>query len=592
MRSTFKTASPSSSIRSEGGPDDIANDHTGFIATDSEVAQSPVVDIGNIEDGEWHTVKIFWDGESLAYTLDGVFMARLDAAVVNDLLGGSQFAYLGVTASTGGLTQLAEVRIDKLDATAEDGSLFHILGPNTPPTAADDFYTVEANGSLVVTLANGVLANDSDPDGDPLAICDEPREANHEVLLSPRNGTVVMNADGSFTYTPNEGFVGTDSFYYCIEDRWACCEGKVAITVTGGETQALAFVVNGDAAVAAEPHTYDVIPDAALVRGSVMSEERISLAAAFTITFQIFLGADDAGADGMAFVIHDDPLGNTALGGLGGGMGALNIQNGVAIQFDTYQNETDPNDIANDHTSFVNTDDETLLSPVVDLGNIEDGAWHTVSVAWDGTTLSYTFDGEAAGTLDGDLADLVGGSGYAYFGVTGATGGLNHEGGVRFLSLEATAESGAALSLEGSGAGGGLNPLVGDDGANVIAGTAGHDLVLGLGGDDVIDGGDGNDTISGGTGNDTLNGGLGNDTIVFAPGFGVDMIKDFGDGVAGNIDLLDFTAFGFGSVLDLIQLSHGDGANSVFDFGNGDVLVVENTAAGGVSNLTANDFVV
>ena len=573
------------------GPGEIANDHTGFIATDTEVPQSAVVDLGNIEDGEWHTVRVFWDGESLAYTLDGAFMARLDAAEVNALLGGSQFAYLGVTASTGGLTQLAEVRIDKLDATAEDGSLFHILGPNTPPTAADDFYTVEANGSLVISLSNGVLANDNDPDGDPLSICEEPR-GDHEVLLAPRNGTVVMNADGSFTYTPNEGFVGTDSFYYCIEDRWACCEGKVTITVTGGETQALGFVVNGDAAVGAEPHTYDVMPDTMLVRGSVMSDERISLAAAFSITFQIFLGADDTGADGMAFVLHNDPAGNQALGGLGGAMGAMNLANGVAIQFDTFQNETDAGDIANDHTSFVTTGDEALHSPVVDLGNIENGAWHTVSVTWDGETLSYTFDGGAAGTLDGDLPALLGGSEFAYLGVTGSTGGLSHEGQVRFLSLEATAESGAALSLEGSGAGGGLNPVVGDAGANTITGTAGHDLILGLGGEDVINGDAGNDTVSGGTGNDTLFGGAGNDTFVFAPGFGVDTIKDLGDGIAGNIDLLDFSAFGLGSVLGIIQLSHGEGANSVFDFGNGDTLVVENTAAGTISNLTANDFVV
>lgn len=578
----------------DGGVGDIANDHTGFIATEAEVAQSGVTDLGNIEDATWHTVRIFSDGQSLAYTFDGAFVARLDAATVSELIGGSQFAYVGVTASTGGLTQTAEVRIDKLDATAEDGTSLHILGPNSAPTTVDDHYTVAANGSLIIAAASGVIANDNDVDGDTIQICDEPREAHHEVMLAPRNGTLTMNADGSFVYTPNEGFVGTDSFYYCIEDQWSCCEGKVTIDVLGGDTQALGFAVNGSAAVGPDAHSYTVMPDAPLVHGSVMSEQRISLASAFAVSFQIYLGADDNGADGMAFVLHDDPLGNAAIGGLGGSLGAMNIKNGVALQFDTFQNEGDPNDIANDHTGFIATDTEVILSPVEDLGNIEDGAWHNVSVTWDTTTLSATFDGQAAGTLNGDdLAQLLGGSGYAYVGVTASSGGLSEEANVRFVSLEATAESGVSVGLEGSGGGGGgLNPVTGDEGDNVITGTDLHDLILGLGGNDVIDGAAGNDTIDGGTGDDTIYGGAGNDTIVFTPGSGYDTVKDFGDGVAGNIDILDFTAFGFASALDALSAFHGDGANSVFDPGTGDVLVVENTAASGVSNLTENDFAV
>jgi hypothetical protein len=579
-------------FQNEGDPHDIANDHTSLIDTDSEALASPVTDLGNIEDGQWHTLKVYWDGQSLSYTFDGVLMATLAEDIATAYLGGSQFAYLGITAGTGGLSELAQVRIEKLDATAEDGSLLHIIGPNAVPIAGDDSYTVAANGTLTVAAANGVLANDTDPDGDALGICDEPREAHHEVMLAPRNGTVTMNPDGSFSYTPNPGFVGVDTFYYCIEDQWSCCEGKVTITVTGSETQAVAFVTNGDASVGVEPHTFTVVPNAELQHGSVTSEGRISLAAAFSLTFEINLGASDAGADGMAFVLHNDPLGNQALGGLGGAMGALNILNGVAIQFDTFQNEADPNDIANDHTSLIDTDSEVLASAITDLGNIEDGNWHTVSVSWDGETLSYTVDGILAGTLTGDIAtDYLGGSQYAYFGFTGATGGLSHEGQVRLLSLEATAEDGTALSLNGS-SGSGLTPLVGDDTNNTIAGTNGSDLILGLAGDDSLNGGDGNDTISGGTGNDTLTGDAGSDIFVFAPGFGFDTITDFGDGLAGNIDLLDFSAFGYTTELEILDHAYGAGADSVFDFGNGDVLVVVNTAAGFVTNLTHNDFIV
>ncbi len=579
--------------QNEGDLNDIANDHTSFISTGTEQMLSPVVDLGNIEDGNWHTLRLFWDGESLAYTLDGAFMGRVPAAVVTEMLGGSNFAYLGITASTGGMSQLAQVRIDNLDAVSEDGSTLHILGPNAVPVAVDDNYEMTAGGSLTVNAANGVLANDNDPDGNAIKVIDQAREAHHEVLLSPRNGTVVMNEDGSFTYTPNAGFVGVDTFYYAVADRWACCEGKVTINVAGSDAQAISFVTNGAAAVVdTVSHAFQVVPDEALSHGSVMSAERISIASAFSLTMQIYLGTKDAaGADGMAFVLHNDPLGDQALGGLGGAMGALNIQNGLAIQFDTYQNESDANDIANDHTSFISTGTEEVLSPVVDLGNIEDGNWHTVSLVWDGNTLSYTFDGEAAGTFTGDLSALLGGEQYAYFGVTGATGGLSNDGQVRFVSLEATSEAGHALSLVTTTGGIGLNPIVGDGASNVITGTAGHDLILGMAGDDVIDGGAGNDTISGGIGNDILSGGAGSDTFVFSPGFGYDTIKDFGDGIAGNIDLIDFSAFGM-SAIEALTHAFGDGTTTVFNFGNGDVLFVENTAAGNVTNLTAQDLIV
>jgi hypothetical protein len=147
-----------------------------------------------------------------------------------------------------------------------------------------------------------------------------------------------------------------------------------------------------------------------------MTQERVDLTKAFSLTFSFNAGDKDAnGADGLAFVIHNDPLGNQALGGNGGAMGALNIQNGLAIQLDTYQNQDDPNDIPNDHTSFIDTDSHALVSPVVDLGNIEDGEWHTVTIYWTGQSLSYTVDGVHIATLTEDIAaTYLGGSQFAY----------------------------------------------------------------------------------------------------------------------------------------------------------------------------------
>jgi len=62
---------------------------------------------------------------------------------------------------------------------------------------------------LVVDAANGVLANDTDADGDTLTAT---------LVAQPFNGAVVFSADGSFTYTPDAGFTGTDTFSYRAND--------------------------------------------------------------------------------------------------------------------------------------------------------------------------------------------------------------------------------------------------------------------------------------------------------------------------------------------------------------------------------------
>ncbi len=49
-----------------------------------------------------------------------------------------------------------------------------------------------------------------------------------------------------------------------------------------------------------------------------MSNQRIDLHSDFDISFKVYLGDKDAGADGMAFVLHNDPFGADAIGGGGG----------------------------------------------------------------------------------------------------------------------------------------------------------------------------------------------------------------------------------------------------------------------------------
>ena len=77
------------------------------------------------------------------------------------------------------------------------------------PLAVPDAYTCTGNVGISVPAASGVKVNDFD---DNLA------GATLAVTTPPTNGTATINNDGSFTYTPNTGFTGTDVFTYTITD--------------------------------------------------------------------------------------------------------------------------------------------------------------------------------------------------------------------------------------------------------------------------------------------------------------------------------------------------------------------------------------
>lgn len=79
---------------------------------------------------------------------------------------------------------------------------------NAHPTAAPDSYDVTA-GTLLRVDAPGVLGNDGDLDADPLTAA---------LVSPPEHGRLVLNQDGSFTYLPDDGFVGGDKFVYVASD--------------------------------------------------------------------------------------------------------------------------------------------------------------------------------------------------------------------------------------------------------------------------------------------------------------------------------------------------------------------------------------
>ena len=92
---------------------------------------------------------------------------------------------------------------------------------NDAPVANDDSYTTSEDTTLVIP-ALGILANDTDADGDTLtAVLDS----------APSNGSLTLNADGSFTYTPDTSFTGVDTFTYHANDG-AVNSNIATVTIT------------------------------------------------------------------------------------------------------------------------------------------------------------------------------------------------------------------------------------------------------------------------------------------------------------------------------------------------------------------------
>ena len=126
-----------------------------------------------------------------------------------------------VTYGTGGTYTVSLDVTDKNDAQASCSTSVTVspAAGNNPPVAQNDEYNTQQN-TLLSILVPGVLGNDNDPDGDPISA----------VLVSNvSNGILNLSADGSFTYDPDPGFSGSDSFTYHANDGVLASNDAVVI---------------------------------------------------------------------------------------------------------------------------------------------------------------------------------------------------------------------------------------------------------------------------------------------------------------------------------------------------------------------------
>lgn len=190
------------------------------------------------------------------------------------------------------------------------------------------------------------------------------------------------------------------------------------------------YHINGNASKE-NCNCYTLTPNQGNQSGSVWNVNRIDLNESFDYKFEVFLGCNDAGADGMAFVLQ--PI-STIVGSSGGGIGFQGIDPSVGVVIDTWQNSID-NDPDYDHISINRNGDimhqttNNLAGPVTALpnsGNIEDCQFHALRVQWDALTqtLTASMDGEMRVSATIDMINTVfSGNPEVFWGFSSATGG-------------------------------------------------------------------------------------------------------------------------------------------------------------------------
>ncbi|MBI2875792.1 MAG: right-handed parallel beta-helix repeat-containing protein, partial [Candidatus Tectomicrobia bacterium] len=217
------------------------------------------IDFGNFELGEISGVKFHdldnnglrGEGEpglaGWTIYLDGNGNGTLDqgeSSTTTDETGAYAFTDLGP-----GTYRVAEVMQEGWTQTAPAGGTHEVMltsglvaagkefgnrPANRPPVANDDAYHLDEDTSLTVDIP-GVLENDTDAENNALTAAR---------VDGPAHGTLTLNPDGSFTYTPTANYSGTDSFTYRANDGIAD-SAPATVTLTINEMPEVPVNVDG-----------------------------------------------------------------------------------------------------------------------------------------------------------------------------------------------------------------------------------------------------------------------------------------------------------------------------------------------------------
>ncbi|MBC1458808.1 immunoglobulin-like domain-containing protein [Listeria newyorkensis] len=189
-----------------------------------------------------------------------------------------------------------------------------------------------------------------------------------------------------------------------------------------------------------EKNKVTITPNKAIQVGALWSDinNKVDLTKNFHLEADLYMGDDSDGADGMAFVMQNDPRGQNAISDAGGSLGMYGksyIKNALAVEFDTYVNvgsygEYWDNDVkpGREHMAITVPGvgpviDHKALNVLPEGVYFEDGKEHPVVFDWDAATktLSYSYQSYTGSYQVDDLQAAFGGTDII-FGFVGSTG--------------------------------------------------------------------------------------------------------------------------------------------------------------------------
>jgi beta-glucanase (GH16 family) len=513
----------------------------------------------------FHTYAVDWEPTTITFYVDGKQISQ--SATPADM---HQPMYMLMNLAVGGTGSWpgapnsstvfpAQMQISSVQVYASPNTIadFNKVGvqttvttpppANQPPVANPDSFT----GAENKTITGNVITNDTDPNGLALSV-------TAATITTAHGGTVVQNANGTFTYTPAANFTGTDTYSYTLKDS-AGISSNGAVTLKVNAPANLPPVANPDSFTGQQNHaitgnvmTNDTDPNGlalsvapgtfATTHGGILL---INAAGSFTYT----PATGFAGTDTVYYTLGD------SAGLKSSGLVTLNVnasqtppvavpdsftgQQNHAITGNVMTNDTDPNGLAlsvaaatltTAHGAAVieNIDGTFTYNPAANFTGadsfnyaLKDSAGlsstGTVNITVNAPTADLTIPAAVVQALHGvvPVPTMIGTSGNDY--LDGVHGSFNN----------------VILGLAGN------DTLMGHDGKDILIGGSGNDKLSGYWGNDILYSGGGNSKLDGGPGDDiliscsgqnTLTGGAGKDVFVFVEQKALnihDIIADF-----------------------------------------------------------------
>ena len=189
--------------------------------------------------------------------------------------GAGAVVTVDVTPNVEGLiTNAASVASAEADAAPADNEASvdtTVLLVNAPPEAVDDAINTPENTPVTVD----VLANDSDPDGDPLTVTS---------VSGAVNGGAAINVDETITYTPNPGFHGIEVLSYTVSDGHGGIDTALLTITVDAVNEAPVAVDDTATATAGVPEVIDVLANDTDGDGDALSVAGVTQGTLGTVT--------------------------------------------------------------------------------------------------------------------------------------------------------------------------------------------------------------------------------------------------------------------------------------------------------------------